>query len=545
MNRFYDIRALASLLAACLLAVALGSCSDDSPAGDPVPGVDAQPEYVLGLYVETGDNVEGSSRAPYNGTYDRGAAYENYIDIAGGDFRVALFTADKDDPKADNGTLICVAENPDIVPVESGIGSKRYLLNFRIPVEDHDLIHGRSIRLVMLANWGNYPDLSADGLTLAGLYDSAATCAITYSNSETGTNFRRYPGYPLTVADKIPLFGVCQYDDVELQLEWATMLSKPLHLLRSLAKVEVWPAEGAVEMTEVCLTRHIPVTMPMPKGVMHQDDYVTNSYDTDYGPGPSIPDGAQPVVTPLQLHKVTDADGANPHFYVYVPEYPNIADGKVRPDQDRSQIRIIYADGNHFDLDFAYYTSSSDGSPSTIDTSKGTAGHFDILRNYWYRFEISKDRKIEVQVHPYTQILLEPGFGIQSDANYVAIRNENNQIIYWYDPQTGKFYGLDKKIEIPNPNINEDPNGWVLSRDENDQFVCYHDVANGKFYGWDRKTEIAQPSMHVDPETGWLIIQNLDGTRIYYYYDRINSRWYLPDKETTVERPFANPDEIS
>ncbi|MCM1355358.1 MAG: hypothetical protein NC212_03020 [Staphylococcus sp.] len=413
MNHFHDIRALASLLAALLLAVVLGSCSDDSSA-TPDPGPETGPEYVLGLYVETGDNIDSSSRAPSTGTYDPGAGYENYIDIAGGDFRVALFTADKDNPKADNGTLICEAKNPDIVPVESGIGSKRYLLNFRIPVEDHDLIHGKSIRLVMLANWGadNYPDLEAEGLTLAGLYEAAAGCAITYSATGTGTNFRPYPAYPLTAADKIPLFGVCQYDGVELQLEWATMLSKPLHLLRSLAKVEVWPAEGTVEMAGVSLTRHIPVTMPMPAGVVHQDDYVTDRYDTDYGPGPSIPADAQPVATSLPFHKVTDADGANPHFYVYVPEYPNIADGKVRPDQDRSRIEITYEDGSQSYVDFAYYTTSSDGSPSTIDPDKGTAGHFDILRNYWYRFEISKDRKVVTKVIPYAEVTLDPSFGL-------------------------------------------------------------------------------------------------------------------------------------
>lgn len=418
MQKLIDIRSIIVALVT-ITGAALSSCSDSAsePAEPDIPQVTAQ--YILGLYVQTGDNA--GSRAP-SGDYDPGMGYENYIDVPNEDFKVAIFTADAVNT-ADDGTLICEATDVKVTPQESGVGSKRWLLEFQIPATAHDAIDGHSIKVVMMANWrGSYPTL-VEGIKLSELFLKSS--ATDYS---TGL-----PGPVLTADDKIAMFGVCQYDDVQLVPNWSTILDERLHLLRALAKIEVWDSpESTAKISSVSLTRYMNKAMPLPAGVTHQKQYVTNKYNEDYGPGPSLPAEYTEVTTPVQLTQASDG-----HYIIYVPEYQNIVKGTENPREESERMRLeLTFNDNETDengaqkkyyIEFGKYDDDSSQEVSVVKE------YFNICRNYWYKYEVSKDIKkmnVIVDVQPYAEVILRPNFGFERDDDgNIIVRDSDGEII--------------------------------------------------------------------------------------------------------------------
>lgn len=533
MQKLIDIRSIIVALVT-ITGAALSSCSDSAsePAEPDIPQVTAQ--YILGLYVQTGDNA--GSRAP-SGDYDPGMGYENYIDVPNEDFKVAIFTADAVNT-ADDGTLICEATDVKVTPQESGVGSKRWLLEFQIPATAHDAIDGHSIKVVMMANWrGSYPTL-VEGIKLSELFLKSS--ATDYS---TGL-----PGPVLTADDKIAMFGVCQYDDVQLVPNWSTILDERLHLLRALAKIEVWDSpESTAKISSVSLTRYMDKAMPLPAGVTHQNDYVKNEYDKDYGPGPSLPVSYTEITTPVSLTQASDG-----HYIIYVPEYQNFNDAGVFAEDVRSRLELTYGDGTKHYVEFAYYKNptnpSTEGPQSVIDISKGKNGYFNILRNYWYQFEITKDREVKVQVVPYAEYELKPGFGIMVDTDrYIPIVIEETisdgtivEKTIYYDPKTGLYYDEDRVTPIANPYPGLDAiTGRGIFSDSDFNILYYYDYKNGVYYGPDNINAIKNPYSNesYDIETGITDVCTLDGHR-YYYYRALDRKFFAPtniNKEVTVE----------
>lgn len=414
MQKLIDIRSIIVALVT-ITGAALSSCSDSASGPDVPDTPETTAQYILGLYVQTGDNV--GSRAP-SGDYDPGMGYENYIDVAGKDFKVAIFSANND-------TWICDAVNPTVTPQEAGPGSKRYLLEFQIPAEKHDLIHENSIKLVMMANWGGidkYPKFSDDS-TIGTIFSMAP--AMDYSAG--------LPGAVLTADDKIAMFGVCQYDNVQLVTNWSTILDERLHLLRALAKIEVWDShESSAKISSVSLTRYMDKAMPLPAGVTHQKKYVTNKYNEDYGPGPSLPAEYTEVTTPVQLTQASDG-----HYIIYVPEYQNIVKGTENPREESERMRLeLTFNDNETDengaqkkyyIEFGKYDDDSSQEVSVVKE------YFNICRNYWYKYEVSKDIKkmnVIVDVQPYAEVILRPNFGFERDDDgNIIVRDSDGEII--------------------------------------------------------------------------------------------------------------------
>lgn len=91
-------------------------------------------------------------------------------------------------------------------------------------------------------------------------------------------------------------------------------------------------------------------------------------------------------------------------WVVYVPEYSNTA-----PGAQVARIKVVFKDS---------FNSSPD-KPEFIDFklyNEPGQPVFDILRNYCYRYVVSKlsenqNLNLEVQVKPYGQVELRPGFG--------------------------------------------------------------------------------------------------------------------------------------
>lgn len=387
---------LLTLLAAC-------SSSYDAPIV-PEPEIPSGP-IELGVLISMGDAADDGygtmSRsgyaAPATGDYEPGAGYENYIDIAAGDFALYIFSLDN--------KLISRADITALLPAAPGTlqSSKKYMCRFRL--DNPKLVINSDTRLaafklVMLANWqawpladsswGNYPVLSADS-HIDDLYaDIAATR--TYAGPI---------GPAITAETRIPLFGVGSYSGITLSSspDNPTQLLESMHLLRAFAKIEVRPAEeSSVAIETVTLTRANALFKTLPSAVYDRDGYIPG-WPTDYVSHVSVPYNAG-VLTDLLFPKVTDRDC----WVIYVPEYDNL----IAPDL-KSQIKVTYKDGNSFLVDFKNY-----GSLSGLENDEG----FNIRRNNWYVYELNRtqhDVTVELDVQPYALCEVEAGLGLLTD----------------------------------------------------------------------------------------------------------------------------------
>ncbi len=507
LTRHISLTALLAMLMLAAVAL-LGSCSsasDHDPA-DPDGVIDSdRASYSLSLYVESIDNAAGSRAIPTDGEYEAGSGFENYIDITGGDFMVALFTG--------TDRFICSADatsaevTPMPVDAPGGI-SKRYFLRVNIDADIAAEVNATGkVKVVMLANWrGQYPTITS-GMTPADLF--AASEPISYASG--------LPGPDLTAEQKIPMFGVCSFSSVRVIPNMVEYLGT-LHLLRALAKVEVYDAdETSAPVTSVSLTRYKTAAMPLPKGVTDQSQYLTGSHITDFISTPSFPASWTEYSSEVSTELPLQADGSG-HYIVYLPEFPNA----TRPtDNTRARLKVTYADRDPYYVDFKYY--------SQADIDKYGTEYFHILRNNWYKFELRKRADhldVEVQMVPYAEVTLKPGFGVSSDVNLVPVMDEDGQLIYWYNPLNGKYYGLDRVTEIVDPYLSVDPvTGNVLERDMNQQLICYRAPKTNTYYGWDQKTVIDNPFENRTAE-GLLILRDKESKKVYYYYNMDNSKWY-------------------
>lgn len=372
MNRILHKLIFLALIPVLTLA---GCQSSDEPA--PAPGGNDAPMCSFSIYISTGDGA--GSRAPSDGEYNPGAGFENYIDISGEDFAIAIY--DIDDKWMAN------VESAVIVPYgDDFLSAKRYLLQCNIDRETADAINEKkSIKLVMMANWHHtYPRIGENS-DLKTLFDAATT--MDYSKG--------LPGPVLSREDKIAMFGVCQYDNIELKPNIVKELGT-LHLLRALAKIEVWDSPETVQrMKSVSITRHKTAAAPMPKGVTHQSHYVKGNYAGDYVTTPSFPDNWGPFDNENTEPVAMTADD-NGHYIIYVPEFRN--NNRSHTEQ-KARLMIEYEDREPYFIEF-------------LDAEKKG---IDILRNYWYRFIVNKTNdqiEVHVDVLPYSVKELNPDYGL-------------------------------------------------------------------------------------------------------------------------------------
>lgn len=450
---------IVSVLAAALAAVVATSCSGaDEPLIPEGEGsaMGAEASFILEV---NGEN--SGSRAPSvpAGGYDPGAGYENYIDIPGRDFRFYFFDA--------NDKFIDTLEITMLQPVGTSAHAKRYRVDGRLPAA----LATQPFKVVALANWGrdNYPDSPS---TIDDLFDTQYTFAPSrMALSETNT---------------VPLYGVTNLlTDIRFNSENWTDLGK-IHLLRAFAKVEVRVAEQcAATLKSVTMTRYNTGGYNAPAGVTLQDQYVHNNYDTDYTGAAYVPEG---VGVGTDLAMMPMAGGG---FIAYVPEYRNVGVGSAN--RTRFILRFVGEDDSKsYSLEFARFDDPAQPP-------------MDILRNVWYRFIVNKiDDNIDIKIHckvqvvPYSQVVLNPEFGLLIGSKLVAIRDADGNILYYYDRETGLYYydpnGLSPVGKEPYPGLMKDPvKGWNIVRDDFGRFKYYYDPATGKYYNIDRE-EIPDPT---------------------------------------------------
>ena len=163
------------------------------PDDEPVDG------FSFSIYLDSGDGT--ASRAPQDGEYDPGSGYENYIDINGEDFRVILYDT--------NDRWLATVTDPLFVPIGDNFESaKRYLLKCDLARETAETINvAGALKLVVLANWRHQYPADLSKYTLSELFDNVDP--IDYSGT--------LPGPVLAKSDKIAMFGVSQFENVQIE----------------------------------------------------------------------------------------------------------------------------------------------------------------------------------------------------------------------------------------------------------------------------------------------------------------------------------------
>ncbi|MBO4943157.1 MAG: hypothetical protein J6C95_06985 [Muribaculaceae bacterium] len=488
MKTIHDITILLILM---LTASGLSSCrQNDEPALQPD---NTEAKVVMTLTVS---DTSTGSRAPSTpeGGYDRGEAFENYIDISSLNFRFYFF--DKDNK------YVAPLEVGHVIPVESSSSSKTYRV---VSFAQSEAMTGE-IKLVVLANWPAYPD--NDSL------EPGVTAISDIVNQQYDFNAGKME---LSATNPVPLYGVSNLMTLDYDDNY-TAHAGTIHLLRAYAKVEVNLSPACVFPIEwVKLSRYNTRGYCAPHGIHLESDYVYNNYDKDYTTTPSVPAGAE-TSEELPFIKVSDS-----RWVAYVPEYRNVG----RPDNEKSVIKIRFkgADTEVDDVYFAYYDMTSSPHKPT--------NHFDVLRNVWYKFTVNKLSPPLVQIVPYNEVDLGPLFGLLIGKDMVPIYNEEDgSIRYWYDRETGQYYGTDKVTPIPDPYVTILlPEKWVIIRDFNDNVIGYYDPEKNQYYDQDKK-EV--DSIDIDPSTGWAVIRDKAGN-VVRYYDAKTDRYYAADRVSELD----------
>lgn len=408
----------ARLLLPCILCAAVAAgCADRS---DDTPSVPAA-GFRAGFYITTAaTNSPSLSRAPQPGTYEPGTADENYIDIDGKDFAIYFF----DSSDAYVGSLTNVL----ITPADSDGRYKTYYVSGTVSDANVATLSG-SLKVVILANWGDYPAL-APGDPISRIAAHTPASMTSMSTWRPGRD-----GY-------IPMYGVSNLiTGVSFRDGWQTDLGT-LHMLRALAQIRVREdvSTGGLRISSLRLTRANTAYMRAPAGVTAQDHYVKGNYAGDYYKTPSIP-AAPAEVADVEMHR--DADGT---YRIYVPEYRNIASGTATsPLDSRARLAVVFETESVVRyVDFKYY----DTPPSWAGAARGD--HFDILRNNIYDYTLTHidgdtDMLVEVDVIPYTEIKLRPDFGLERDneTGWIIIK-KYDPAVYYYDDRVGQYYDGDK-----------------------------------------------------------------------------------------------------
>ncbi len=378
------------IAAAALMALLLPpclSCSDNdvSTASVTTDGGDGTVNVGLTLRAESeGDNE-----------YELGSTYENYIDIAGGDYRIYFF-----ENKAEGGNDVLIAEfDPEsVLPVE-GSDYTEYTVQGQV---EEELTAYTDFKVMILANWGedNYPTVIAGETTIDDVcQDSNGVYDAFVSSEESEDAYGSHRDALMPSASKlIPFFGLREFTGITWKENQITILPDVITLLRAMAKVEVIvkndedDEENYIGFDKVLVRRYNSKGYCAPTGVYVRGDYDHDyTYSEDFTSKLHLVGGAndtddKAIAFYKVQDRVWDADNNVCTQYetwrAYVPEYDNITKAGT-DDDDYSYITVAY--GNVTDnIYFATYTSGKTDNDDA-DNRK------DIWRNYLYRYYVTID----------------------------------------------------------------------------------------------------------------------------------------------------------
>lgn len=356
----FVIKYIRCLWLAVFLCIATASCDSDAD----IPVLTSEGRLL---------NI-GFKMPARNGTVtEAGVDRENYIDWSDNAYRIYFFDTNNKFIASftpENGIRTKVGSNENAIGYEA-VG--------KIPEEliETDMQGSRLIdfKIVVLANWDNYPEVSPGVTTIdviCNAEDAKFDC-LTQTDLQGGKW-------------KIPFYGVQEYEGGELTAK-TTTLTPSVALLRAMAKVEVSldptipddtdsGSHGAwsdFSITGISIRRYNKTGYCAPTGVYKREDYPD---DPTTAPALHLVDGSN-----------SNEDKSLNFFYqesenkwiAYVPEYSNRKDTDVK---SFIEMKLNF----QLDEDEPYKLYFADYSGGTTPTSSG----IDLIRNNIYRFTVSK-----------------------------------------------------------------------------------------------------------------------------------------------------------
>ncbi len=378
------------LVAGILPALLLTGCMGDEGDCTQTDRLDGKSYLALtfvtpndGTATRAAGSTTSTTRAAENDPdgYEAGIGYEDYINISGGDYKIYFFSYEEGDT---NGGTLIAEFTPDEVTSSSTSSATIYTIMGSVPAE---LRNVSSFRVVMLANWGNYPDTTAGTTTIDDLCEGI------------NTTFDAFKKFVIDADNLIPFYGVQEYSNISFTSGTTTTLGTPISLLRAVAKVEVIltssvdddgnPNSNINEFSNVSIVNYNSQGYCAPWRV-----YTAADYDTEMKNNPSSGNWDKEWVDGLHLVGDTNDSGTKSQDFthisggttetydtwrIYLPEYNNMGD-------DYCYIQV-YVDEDPYRIYFANYTN--DGTTTAYDADGNADDRCDVFRNNLYRFYVT------------------------------------------------------------------------------------------------------------------------------------------------------------
>lgn len=366
----------------CLLW-ALASCSREAAEDPDVPS-GGEATLNIGFKIPTRAAAED---------YEEGETDENYIDIAGGNYRIYFFDTDN---------KFIAGFDPSGFITADGSNYCQYNVLGKAP---DALVKYSSFKMVVLANWPKYPEDSDGNVTLTeGVTAITDICNADWAQYDCLTDDNKTN--PTAVAldpdagRLMPFYGVHEYNDVTFKPGVATILSEPVTLLRAMAKVEVILQTDDyfdLSFSGLKINRYNAKGYCAPKGVSHQNDYDHGDWESDYTRTLHLVDNQNDIKEKeLSFRCVRQWDEGGKRYEkwtAYLPEYSNIGAGDAYS-SIKAKFNIQTADDEPHTIYFAEY----DGGKTDNDNTK----RLNIERNNIYRFTVTvRDRRLMVNVQEW------------------------------------------------------------------------------------------------------------------------------------------------
>ena len=388
---------------ACMLTLVLAGCSGGAPASDEPDEPEAPAAAcIMQLHLDLGSAAAPASRANSTDSdvLESGSGRENYIDPQ--DLQVYLFEATASGADETASKLICCLTS-DLNSSRSQIqlepvDDKRtvYRLSFDVKdVLENAETDPQSFKVMVLANWGTYPEVTPGVTTLANILSgSLADFASPFTLSDDNDH-------------KIPFYGIRQYDNIRFTRNVPVQPAGDLWLLRALAKIDV--CDAADSERKIAYVQFHCWNSKYYRAPLQPYDAAGGTQSVT---SPSLPNGTYqgsgwvwPEYQNGGYYWCAERDSKN-HIVFYTVEFKNTGRPTgVNQAHYRSEIVITYDDGEQFLLEFKYYSDTTSGKKDE---------YYDLLRNYWYQFVVKRTgKKIDVCIEPYVIVPnLEPEFGV-------------------------------------------------------------------------------------------------------------------------------------
>ena len=404
-------------LSVCIALLLLSACRQEQ---DGLAVADESAASVQVSFTLTTASGNASTRV---GTDEPGTGYENYIDITNNNFRFLLFDTEDD-------TFVYSFTPQSVTPAgASGDYAQTYKVEGEMPEEYADF----NYKVVVLANWPTYP--SENDLTGKTIQDICLAYTYNYTDS-----------FVPSESQLIPFYGVATISTT-LCPDISTNLGS-IDLLRALCKVEVKCSADGFTLKEVKLNKYSTKGMCAPLNVYNNTKEDWEKYEKIHLPQDNT------VGVSLSL---SNPDGT---FIAYVPEYNNAA-------LKDSYLEVTLTDANNKEVTLKspniYFKNYTDGSP--VEGSD-----YDLIRNHWYQFDITKvddgELKLEYRVLLWDKVESAIGW------NPILQKADKSPVAAWRLATAEGYTDTDVENEVKG-SLCIDPDFKNAKRGDEEAVFCY------------------------------------------------------------------------